>query len=158
MFRLERKEIEADGKALVFQTRQRSDGAIAIRSSGTVFIISVEIEHAVNKWGVREFHWRAFAEGVSAIGAERKKGDEVISAGAEGSGCGHEDEAAPERIHGIRFAGIEWNAKKKKTGRKIQIPSSKSQRRFKLQVERSPGPCEKPLKRLRDCWTTDTPR
>jgi hypothetical protein len=57
---------------------------------------------------------RAIAEHVSAIEAERKKGDEIVGVGAGGSGNGHEDEATPERIHVIRFAGMGKNAKKKK--------------------------------------------
>ena len=122
MFRLERKKIEADGKAVIIQTGDRSDGAIASRSPRTVvssadvkwFINAVEIQDAVNKWRVREFHWRALVDHVSGIGAERKKGDENIGVGAGGSSRGHENEAAPERIHGIRFARTGRNAKKKK--------------------------------------------
>jgi len=117
VFCLERKKIKADGETLVIQTGKRSDGAIAIpaQSSGTVFINSVEIQYAVNKWCVREFHWRTVAEDVSAIGAERKKGGEIIGAGAERSGRGEEDDAAPEWIHGIRFAGMGRKAKKKRS-------------------------------------------
>src|SRR6267154_2012773 len=99
MFRLERKKIEADGKTVVIQTGDRGDGAIASRSPRTVvssadvkwFINAVEIQDAVNKWRVRQFHWRALVGHVSGIGAERKKGDEIIGVGAGGSGCGHED-------------------------------------------------------------------
>jgi len=99
MFRLERKKIEADGKTLVIQTGDRGDGAIASRSPRTVvssadvkwFINAVEIQDAVNKWRVRQFHWRALVGHVSGIGAERKKGDEIIGVGAGGSGCGQED-------------------------------------------------------------------
>ena len=99
MFCLERKKIEADGKTLVIQIGDRGDGAIVSRSFCTVvssvdvkwFINVVEIQDVVNKWRVRQFHWRALVGHVSGIGAERKKGDEIIGVGAGGSGCGHED-------------------------------------------------------------------
>jgi len=47
-----------------------------------VFINSVEIQHAVNKGRMREFHWRAVAEEVYGIGAEWEKGEDIIGVGA----------------------------------------------------------------------------
>ena len=47
MFRLERKKIEADGKTVVIQTGDRSDGAIASRSPRTV-VSSTDVKWFIN--------------------------------------------------------------------------------------------------------------
>jgi hypothetical protein len=59
---------------------------------------------------------------VYGAGVEREKGDEIVGVGAGVSSCGKEEKAAPERIHGIRFAGMGRKAKKKK-GLAAKVPN-----------------------------------